>query len=321
MVSLAKPVLRIVTPGTREANNGNWRTAVRWAGMLRDRYSVIVQTAWEGEPADAMIALHARRSATSVRAFREANPGKRLAVVLTGTDLYRDLPGDAQAAASLALADRLVTLQEDAPGYVPRPFRAKCIVIFQSAPALRPLARKRGRIDAIVVGHLRPEKDPGTLFGAVKLLPPGLAVRIRHIGAPLDAALGRQARALARREPRYRWTGALAHGLTRAAIHRADVLVHPSRLEGGANVIVEAVMGGTPVIASRMSGNVGMLGADYPGYFDVGDGPALARCLERALESPRYLRDLRAACALRRPLFRPQAEARALRALVEELIA
>ena len=44
MGSPAKPVVCIVTPGTRSANNGNWRTAARWARMLRDRYKVIVQT-------------------------------------------------------------------------------------------------------------------------------------------------------------------------------------------------------------------------------------------------------------------------------------
>ncbi|MGH7187500.1 MAG: glycosyltransferase, partial [Pseudomonadota bacterium] len=130
----------------------------------------------------------------------------------------------------------------------------------------------------------------------------------------------REARALARKELCYRWTDPLSHGLTRAAIGRAHVLVHPSRLEGGANVIVEAVTSGTPVIASRMSGNLGMLGADYPGYFDAGDAQGLARALCRTLEEPGYLRTLRSACARRRPLFRPQAEARAVRNLVASLI-
>ena len=69
------------------------------------------------------------------------------------------------------------------------------------------------------------------------------------------------------RDPRYRWTGALPHGLTRCAIRNAHLLVHPSLMEGGANVIVEAITAGTPVIASRVSGNVGMLGRNYPGLF------------------------------------------------------
>src|SRR5688572_25042149 len=97
----AKPVVCIVTPGTRTANNGNWRTAVRWAEMLRGTCKVIVQTQWDGAPVDALIALHALRSAASIAAFRERQPGRRIAVMLTGTDLYRDLGSSDEAARSL----------------------------------------------------------------------------------------------------------------------------------------------------------------------------------------------------------------------------
>src|SRR5690348_900357 len=131
MASLAKPVVCIVTPGTRSANNGNWRTAVRWAAMLRDRYRPIVQTGWSGEPADALIALHARRSAESIARFHEQANGRRLAVVLTGTDLYKDLPESREAAASLDAADRLVVLQDDALRLLAAKWRRKAAVIFQ----------------------------------------------------------------------------------------------------------------------------------------------------------------------------------------------
>src|SRR5689334_11449992 len=90
----ARPVVCIVTPGTRSANNGNWRTAARWAGMLRGQCKVIVQTRWDERPADALIALHARRSASSIEEYRAKHPDRGIAVVLTGTDLYRDLPED-----------------------------------------------------------------------------------------------------------------------------------------------------------------------------------------------------------------------------------
>ncbi|HSN22074.1 MAG TPA: glycosyltransferase, partial [Usitatibacter sp.] len=170
-------------------------------------------------------------------------------------------------------------------------------------------------------GHLREEKDPRTLFDAVRRIPAGLPIRVRHIGAALDPALGAEARALAKADPRYRYSGALPHGLARAALRAAHVLIHPSVVEGGANVIVEAVTAGTPVIASRISGNVGMLGDVYPGYFEPRDAAALAGRLVRALEDPRELARLRAACAKRRPLFRPQAEAAAVRRLAAGLLA
>ena len=289
--------------------------------MLRDRYRPIVQTDWSGEPADALIALHARRSAESIARFHEQSNGRRIAVVLTGTDLYKDLPESREAAASLDAADRVVVLQDDALRLLAAKWRRKAEVIFQSAPLLAKRAKPRGRLDVVVVGHLREEKDPRTLFEAMRHIPRGLPIRIRHIGAPLDAVLGDLARTLEREDPRYRYSGALSHGLARAAMQRAHVLVHPSVVEGGANVIVEAITAGTPVIASRISGNVGMLGRDYPGFFEPRDAQGLAKRLVHALEDPRDLSCLRCACDQRKRLFRPQAEAAAIRALAAGLVA
>jgi putative glycosyltransferase (TIGR04348 family) len=288
--------------------------------MLRNDCRIILQTAWDGTPADALIALHAHRSAASVARFRSAARG-RIGVVLTGTDLYRDLPDSAQAIAALDVADRIVVLQEDAPGLLRTQWREKSQVIFQSAQPLAPGRKKNGCLDCVVVGHLREEKDPRTLFAAVEMLPGELAITFRHIGDALDPELGRAARELEHRDPRYRYAGALPRGLTRAALKAAHVLIHPSVVEGGANVIVEAVTAGTPVIASRISGNVGMLGRDYPGYFEPRDAFGLAHRLEQALRDPEYLRSLRAACAGRARLFRPAAEARAVRRLVAILMA
>lgn len=288
--------------------------------MLRDRYRVIVQTAWDGEPVDAMVALHAKRSAESIGRFRERVPSGRLGVVLSGTDLYRDLPASVEAARSLDVADRIVVLQEDAQRLLSEPWRAKSTVIYQSAQPLAPRRKPRDRLDCVMVGHLRDEKDPLTLFAAIDRLPKDLPIRVRHIGAPNDERLAKAAREMAARDSRYVFSGALPHGLTRAAIARAHVLVHPSIVEGGANVVVEAIASRTPVIASRISGNVGMLGREYPGYFEPRDAAGLASLLERAWTERGYLRVLAAACARRRALFRPSAERRCVRDLVECLL-
>lgn len=288
--------------------------------MLHDRYKVIVQSEWRGERADAMIALHARRSAGSIAAFRSAHPVNGLAVVLTGTDLYGDLPHSEETATSLDRADRLVVLQEDALHYLDARWRDKATVIYQSSRATTTRAKPRDRLDCVAVGHLRAVKDPLTLFKAWSMLPRELSITLRHIGAPLDAGLGKAANALARRDSRYRYAGALPHGLARAAIARAHVLVHPSIAEGGANVIVEAITSATAVIASRVSGNVGMLGAGYPGYFEAGDADGLAACLVRACEDRAYLRSLSRACSARKPLFSPAREAKAIRELAARLL-
>ena len=267
-----------------------------------------------------MVALHAFRSADSVARFGEGRPARPVAVMLTGTDLYGDMGLAPEAARSLDLASRIVTLQEDALSFLAPRWRRKAETIFQSAPTLRPRAKPRGRLDCVVAGHLRAVKDPLTLFAAMRQLPTELPIGVRHFGAALETSLGEAARGLQARDPRYRYYGAKPHGLVRAAMRSAHLLVHPSLAEGGANVIVEAVTAGTPVIASRVSGNVGMLGRGYAGYFEAGNAKELARLLRRALDDPAYLARLRKQCSLRRPLFSPATERRAVRRLVAELL-
>lgn len=288
--------------------------------MLRDRYKVIVQSEWAGEACDALIALHARRSAPSIVRYRERSPGAPLAVMLTGTDLYRDLPDSLEARHSLDAADEIVVLQDDAPRLLDRAWRRKTRVIFQSAPALAPGRKSAKGLRCVVVGHLRGEKSPQTVWEAMEELPPGLPIVVRHIGAALDEELGRRAMECASRDSRYRYEGALAHARTRAAMRTADLLIHPSVMEGGANVIVEAVMAGTAVVASRVSGNVGMLGADYPGYFERGNASGLAGMLVRAVEDGAFRKSLDSACRKRRALFKPEAERREVRYLVADLL-
>ena len=315
-----KPAVVIVTPALRAANNGNWQTAQRWARMLRDAYRVHIVDAWTGGDEALMLALHARRSADSVDAWRAHHGARPLALVLTGTDLYRDIETDPRAQRSLALADRLIVLQEAAPMRLPAALRAKCVVSFQSAPMRARRVKTALRLRALMVGHLREEKSPQTYFEAVRLLARRADIALDHIGAPLDAALGQAALATARDYPNYRWLGALAHGPTRRRIQDAHVLVHASAMEGGAHVVIEAVRSGTPVIASAIDGNIGLLGAGYAGYFEWGDAPGLAALLERARDEPAMLAALQRQCDARAALFDPARERATLLALAAELL-
>ena len=171
-----------------------------------------------------------------------------------------------------------------------------------------------------MVGHLREEKQPGTYFDAARALASRHDILFDHIGGGLDPVLAAQARALAAQQPRYRWLGALPHGATRARIAAAHVLVHPSRMEGGAHVVTEAVVSGTPVLASRIDGNVGLLGAGYGGYFEAGDTAGLVALLQRARDDASMLLHLKEQCAQRAPLFEPARERRTLLSLVDDLL-
>ena len=308
----------IVTPALAKANNGNWQTASRWARLLRPAYRVRVLDRWTAhdEGADVMIALHARRSAAAVAAWRAAHPQRPLVLVLTGTDLYRDIHDDASAQRSLALADALVVLNELGAQALPAEHRARCHVVLQSCPLRRTLPRTGRHLRALMVGHLREEKDPQTYFAAARLLAGRPDIRLDHIGAALDPALGDAAAALAAAQPGYRWLGGLPHAAVRGHIQRAHVLVHASRMEGGAHVVIEALRSGTPVLASRIAGNLGLLGAGYTGVFEAGDAAGLAALLARARDDAAMLPGLHMQCAARAPLFSPQAEHAALLALL-----
>ena len=249
-----RPDLVIVTPALADANNGNWQTARRWGRMLSKAYRVRLAASWDGGDEAVMLALHARRSAASIARWRALRPAVPLVVVLTGTDLYRDIAHDASAKASLQMADRLVVLNQMGPRSLPRALRPKAQVVLQSCAARRILPKTQQHLRALMVGHLRSEKSPETYFDAARMLTTRADILLDHIGEALDPALGAQAAALMGANPRYRWLGGVPHGATRRRIQAAHVLVHPSRMEGGAHVVIEAVRSGTPVLASRIDG-------------------------------------------------------------------
>jgi len=315
-----RPPLVIVTPALAAANNGNWQTARRWASMLERCCRPAIVDRWSGGDEAMMIALHARRSAAAIQAWRAAHPARPLVVVLTGTDLYRDIDFDADARRSLALADRLVVLNPLGIERLPAAWRTKAVACVQSSPARAPATKTARHLRALMVGHLREEKSPTTYFDAALALRHRDDIRLDHIGGALDAALAAKAQRTAAECPHYRWLGALPHAATRRRIQAAHVLVHASRIEGGAHVVIEALTSGTPVLASRIDGNVGLLGSDYGGCFEFGDAAALARLLRQCRDEPAMLAGLARQCTARAAEFVPQRERERLLSIVTPLL-
>ena len=313
----------IVSPATARENNGNWQTASRWARFLRGAHAVRIASGWSAaDPApDLLVALHARRSAAALAAYSDAFPGRPSVLVLTGTDLYRDIADDPDARASLERAHALVLLQPAGLALLPEALRAKACVIYQSAPALRPFERGTTQrfADICMIGHLREEKDPLTYIRAAGMVTHP-AARLLHIGGALDPVLGQAALDAQAANPRYRWLGALPHAAARQRLKRCRAMAISSRMEGGANVIIEAVTSGVPVLASDISGNRGMLGEDYAGYFAPGDAAALARLIDRFIGDAAFAAQLARQCAARALLFAPAVEQAALRDLVDNLL-
>lgn len=306
--------IQIVTPARAGSLQGNRYTALRWAKHLRGLgHRVAIATEWRGGRFDALVALHARRSHASIAAWKTAHPGRPLVVVLTGTDLYRDIRADASAKASLKLADRLVVLQAEGLKALAPALRRKTVVIHQSVPPVKRRAASQRHFIVTVIGHLREEKDP---FCAVKALGHLQAdIRLVQLGRALSEDMAKQARRFMKKDARYRWLGELPHASALRWLARSHAMVISSRMEGGAHVVSEAIAAGVPVLASRIPGNVGLLGAGYPGYYPVANDRALAKLIAQALEDKAFLRSLEKAVKARRPLTWPDAERSALGAL------
>lgn len=286
--------IQLVTPAPLNLNNGNKITALRWVKIFkRLGHHVRLMRRYDGAPCDLLIALHARRSAESIRRFRKAHPQSPLIVVLTGTDVYRDIHRDKQAQESLEYATRLVLLQNMAVNEIPRRLRRKAKVIYQSAaPLMRRRRGQDGAFDVCVIGHLRAEKDPLRAAVTVRGLPKTSRLRVTHIGKALDTGLGKKARREAARNGRYRWLGPLSHKKTREYLAQSDLLCITSTMEGSSNVLSEALASGVPVVATKISGLIGTLGPKFPGYFPVGDTRRLRALLLRAESDAKFYRSL-----------------------------
>jgi len=149
----------IVTPAGPKQRNGNRVTAARWSRFLRQLgHEVLLEESWGGEEPDLMIALHARRSHSSIRRYAAAHPHRPLIVALTGTDLYRDIRSDEAARESLELATALIVLQEKSLEELEPRHRGKTRVIYQSAEPVKRQSPAKRYFDVCVIGHSETRK-------------------------------------------------------------------------------------------------------------------------------------------------------------------
>jgi putative glycosyltransferase (TIGR04348 family) len=328
----------IVTPAPPDSLHGNRITALRWAMILRrlGNNVSIVQT-YDGKPYDLLVALHARKSHSAVINFRRQNPEGPVIVALTGTDVYRDIRTSSAARESLDLATRIVVLQPKATRELRPSWQKKARVIYQSVKNGQALTgtsrrsatsqvnsthakeRSSASFDVSVIGHLRAVKDPFRTAMAVRLLPDSSRVQVLQIGGAMTDAMANRARKEMSANKRYKWLGQLSRSRALQILKQSSICVLSSRMEGGANVLSEAIAASVPILASRIDGNIGILGAGYPGYFDVGNTSQLARLLIRAETSSEYLAELRRWSKSLAVLAEPAREEQAWSDLISEL--
>ncbi|NMT63630.1 selenoneine biosynthesis selenosugar synthase SenB [Marinobacter orientalis] len=315
--------ITLITPAPPGSRAGNRATAERWSQLLEQAgHRVNIVTEYNGEPCDLFIALHAWRSSAAVVRFRATHPDTPLIVVLTGTDIYdhqHRFPDITHE--SMILADCLIGLHHRVGRDIPARFTGKLTTVLQSADRPAPPSGPKAGFDICVIGHLRDEKDPLRAALAARQLPETSAIRVINAGKAHNPEWEDKALAEQNTNSRFRWLGEVDKYAVHQLMNRCRAMVISSFMEGGANVVSEACRAGLPVIASDISGNIGLLGDDYPGYFPVGDDTELARMLQRIEQSPDFLGELEVRVKELAGRFTPQAEQASLLAAIERAAA
>jgi len=306
-----------------QLRGGNRVTALRWARIFRRLgWKVFQEESWSGRACDLLVALHARRSNSSVVRFRREHASLPIIVAATGTDVYSDVADTGEARESFGCATRIVVLQPLSVEKLPEEVRMRARVVYQSvSPPRRRPAQLKDVFEVCTIAHLRPIKDPLRPALAARLLPASSKIRVVHLGGLIDEFMRDDLERERRDNPRFRWLGNRPRAETLETLARSRLLISSSRHEGGSNAISEALAFGVPILTTRIPGSLGLLGEDYPGTFAVEDTQGLADLMLRAETDGRFYHELEEACRARIYLTDPAQELESWRELLNETLA
>ena len=311
--------ITIITPAEKHAKVGNRISAQRWRKLFQsDKHKVCIKTQYDNSATDLMIALHAWRSAKSICKYKKKYPNGPLIVVIGGTDANTFLNTDPDTTIqSLKAADAIVCLHKLIGELLPFYLRQKLYFIPQSAlPAPTPKKMSSRNFNICVIASLRKEKDPLRTALATKLLPESSKIKVTHFGKSISSELQKLAKDETHYNPRYFWRGEVPQWRVRREYQKSRLMVVSSLQEGGANVVSEAIASEIPILASKISGNVGLLGEKYPGYFPVRDENALSHLMSLAETQKVYLESLLHHLKGLKGLFLPRNERRLWKDLI-----
>lgn len=325
----------ILTPTPPGSNRGNQITADRWKALLEDSgHQVAIDMKFDPiHKPDCLITLHAKHSWPNIQSCRAILPDCPIVLCLTGTDLHIDFqPGTKNhhsnetrenheaVLKSLALSDAIVGLEPIGLSKIPRQFQDRCYVILQSALPFLPKPPKHPkRFTITVLGHLRSVKDPFRTAKAVRLLPSRSNIFVEQMGEALSEQMCRLAEQEANSNDRYHWLGNLPHHLAMKHLAASQLMVLSSFHEGAPSVLSEAIVNRIPIVASKIDATIGLLGSDYPGFFEAGDTRSLANQIATAEKDPGYLDTLNEWTEPLLPKLTPAFEKASWQNLLEEI--
>ncbi len=296
----------VTTPYGIDSLQGNTITAKRIVSLLQesDLDAKVVSDGDDFSDADVLLALHARKSAHFIDEFLRLNSEGKVILYLTGTDLYADIPrGCPISARSMQLVDALVVSQDASLHSVPEQYRSKALAIYTSIqlPECELNSANEGVPIFSCIGHLRAVKQPFMAVKALQLL--GAEVQLKLLGNVVDEGMDDVVRDWQEKDHRFQWLGGVSHEEAIQWSNRSLITLNTSLMEGGANSIGESIVLGVPVLASRVEGNIGMLGGDYAGYFSVDSEQELADLMQRVLHDKVFLEHLRQQVKVRSVMF------------------
>jgi glycosyltransferase involved in cell wall biosynthesis len=143
----------------------------------------------------------------------------------------------------------------------------------------------------IFIGNLNRVKDPFTLVKAFALLTQTFDCRLTVIGEDiLEGGVQNYARGLGVGD-KIVWKGKIPYEQIPGHLQESDFLLMTSRYEGEAVVVMEAFASGVVVVGT----NVGLLAdaGDERVMVSPGDAEGLVKIIERFLEHPQQLSDIR----------------------------
>ena len=170
-----------------------------------------------------------------------------------------------------------------------------------------------------MIGHLREEKDPLRRAIAARKLAADSRKTIHKYGQAHSVEWAELAKKEVETNPRYRSHGELPRNRLREMYPRTNLLVLPSRMEGGANVTSEAIVAAVPISASHIDGSVGLPGKNHPGYYPAENDNALAELLQQVESDPESYHGLLDHCLARRARFTLAGESAACGTLLSRL--
>jgi glycosyltransferase involved in cell wall biosynthesis len=260
-------------------------------------------------PADAMISLHATKTLAASKRFKVHSPNAKLIIYLTGTDLYREQTNNnPEFQEALILADVLVVGQRASLASIPADFQDKSHFVPASVllPSLKKVSPPPSPSLALI-GHLRPVKNPFLMnIALVELVE--LKLDAFTLGAALEPSMLADAEAWQLADSRFHWLDDVPYTEALSWIEQVDFTLNTSHSEGGSNSVAESIVLGTPVLASKIEGNVGMLGDDYLGYFEPNNASSLARLIQRSITDHSFHKKLLQQIAELQENFLPEKE-------------